>query len=67
MAQIDQIEEHQTKVVVKVIPRLDNNIDLDDEDNENKVRKHFSNNKPAQRPFNKAEYEYETVKYQGED
>lgn len=67
MAQIHQIEEHQTKVVVKVMPRIDSNIDLDDDENENKVRKHFSTNKPPQRPFNKSEYEYETVKYMGDD
>jgi len=57
MAQIHQIEEHQTRVVVKVLPRIDNNIDLDDDDNEIKVRKHFSNNRPPQRPFNKSEFE----------
>lgn len=62
LAQIHQIEEHQTKVVVKVMPRIDSNIDLDDDENENKVRKHFSSNKPPQRPFNKSEFEYETVK-----
>lgn len=30
LAQIHQIEEHRTKIIVKLIPRLDLNVDMDD-------------------------------------
>eukprot|EP00341_Mesodinium_pulex_P001277 CAMPEP_0116994904 /NCGR_PEP_ID=MMETSP0467-20121206/68425_1 /TAXON_ID=283647 /ORGANISM="Mesodinium pulex, Strain SPMC105" /LENGTH=105 /DNA_ID=CAMNT_0004693095 /DNA_START=643 /DNA_END=960 /DNA_ORIENTATION=+ len=53
LAQIHSIEEHRTRITIKLIPRLDANIDIDDEENETKIRKNYSANRPIQRLFNK--------------
>jgi len=51
LAQIHLIEEHRTKITVKLIPRIDFNLNYDDNENEDKPRKNNLQNRPPQRLF----------------
>jgi len=54
LAQIHSIEEHRTKIVVKLIPRIDFNADYDDEEDNDKpkIKRKSLKNRPLPKIFN---------------